>query len=355
MVNKSDTIKICYLSGRESSYARTRVILKGMKEAGIEVIDCSFPKRNLLRHISGFYKFLRYRNECDLVFVGFYGQFLVPLVKLFTRKPILFDAFLSTYQTLAIDRQSINPFGALARLARFIDRLSCRLADVVFLDTNAHIDYFVKEFKLNRNKFHRLFAGSDDSVMYPRPKRDEEEFIVHFHGDYQRLHGLEYIIEAAAILPEVKFQIIGNNKTLKICLEKSNKTGVNNITLIPSVVYEKLTEYMGKASICLGIFGDTQKAKMVIPHKAYEALAMAKPLITADTPAARDLLTNGEDAVLCKATPNSIAESIIKLKIDPALREKIAQNGHKVFKERCTLLAVGNQIKTAAQGVLQKH
>jgi glycosyltransferase involved in cell wall biosynthesis len=191
-------------------------------------------------------------------------------------------------------------------------------------------------------------------MIYPRPKRDEKEFIVHFHGDYQRLHGLEYIIEAAAILPEVKFQIIGNSKTLKLCRKKADKIGVNNITLIPSVSYEKLAEYMGKASICLGIFGDTQKANMVIPHKAYEALAMAKPLITADTPAARELLINGENAILCKpANSVDLADAIRKLKDSLDLLERIAEGGYVLFKERCSLRVIGQKILETTSGFIE--
>ena len=261
-------LKICYFPGREANYARNRVLLKGMREAGLVVYDCSYSKKNSLRYIVGFIKFLHFKDRCDIVFVGFLGQFLVPLVKLFTKKVVVFDAFISIYQTLAFDRRAIPPSGVLARLARFLDRFSCRLADKVFLDTQQHIDYFVAQFRLDKNKFSRIFVGSDDSVMHPRQRSDSSDFIVHFHGEFQSLHGTEYVMEAARLLPDIKFQLIGKGPTWRTCREKADRYHLANVTFIPPVPYERLPEYMAKASVCLGIFGETQKAQLVIPHKA---------------------------------------------------------------------------------------
>ncbi|MFB0564474.1 MAG: glycosyltransferase [Candidatus Aminicenantaceae bacterium] len=323
-----------------------------MKEAGIEVLDCSYPKRNVFRYVIGFWKFLLYKNRCDIIFVGFFGHFIVPIVRLFTRKKIIFDAFLSMYQTVVVDRKVAKPQGIIAGISKFMDRLSCQLTDKVFLDTNQHIEYFVREYKIEKYKFYRLLLGSDNSVWYPRSGTEAEDFIIHFHGEFQPLHGVEYIIEAAKKLPDIKFQIIGKGKTLHSCRELAKRLNLNNINFYPQVRYEELPEYLLKASICLGIFGGTQKTRLVIPHKVYEVLAMGKPLITADTPAAREILVNGENAVLCRpADPQSLAESILMLKNDPILRTKIAQNGNKLFQDRCTPMIIGKQILKVASKI----
>ena len=338
-------MKVCYLPGRESSYSRTRVILKGMKDAGIEVLDCSCRRRSFFRYIAGFWKFLLYKNRSDVIFVGFFGHFLVPVVKLFTGKKIIFDAFVSVYQTMVFDRKIFKPGGFFAKLARFIDRQSCKLADKVFLDTEQHIEYFAGEYNISRDKFCKLSASADDSVMYPRPDIEGEEFVVHFHGEFQALHGVKYIIEAASMLPDVEFRIIGRGKGFTPCEEMAKEFGLKNVKFIPPVSYEKLAEYICQSSICLGIFGNTQKAGLVIPNKVYEALACGKPVITSDTPAVRKLLTGGKNAVLCNpADPKDLAGSIERLKNDKNLREKIAGNGQRLFKEKSAPLVLGGEI-----------
>ncbi len=344
-------MKICYIPGRESTYSRTRVILKSMKEAGIEVYDCSFHKKSFVRYFISFFKFLRYKNKADIIFIGFFGHLFVPIIKIFTKKKILFDAFVSIYQTCVFDRKSFKQNNILAYIARYFDRLSCRLSDKILLDTNQHINYFVNEFKLNKSKFSRLLLGSDESVMFPRETKNSE-FIVHFHGEFQSLHGTPYIVEAARILKDIKFQMVGKGRELDICLKIVQEENITNINFIQPVSYEKLAEHISQASVCLGIFGDTQKAQLVIPHKVYEALAMKKALITANTPAARELLTHEENALLCDiANPNMLAAMIMKLKNDPILLNKIASNGHQLFKERCSLRMLGNKILQMADNL----
>lgn len=344
-MDTSKTIKICYFPGRESGYARNRVLIKGMRAVGLTVLDCSCPGKNPSRYFIGFLKFLNYKNDADIIFVGFLGHFLMPLVKLCTRKKIIFDAFLSLYQTLVFDRCIIAPNGLAARFVRFIDRSACQLADTVILDTNAHIDFFVKTLELDRKKFCRVSVGSDDSVMYPRKQRPHERFTVHFHGEYQALHGAEYIVEAARLLPDIHFQMIGKGKTLADCQGRARRYNLSNVTFLAPVSYEALPDYIAQADVCLGIFGKTQKANLVIPHKVFEALACGKPLITVDTPSVRELLTDREHVLLCRAAdPAVLAAAIRTLQTDIPLREHIAEEGYKLFRAASTPLMVATEM-----------
>lgn len=343
-------MKICFFPGRESSYARNRVLLKAMQETGWEVYDCSHPKKTLLRYLFGFLKFLKYQGRCNLIFVGFLGHFLVPLVRLFSRKKIIFDSFVSVHLTMVVDRKKIKEGGLGARLADFADLWPCQIAERIFAGTEEEIKYLNRYNRLPKEKFVRLFVGSDDAMFFPRPMVSED-FIVEFHGEFQDLHGVEYIIEAAALLPEVKFWLIGKGYKLNACLQRTKELQLNNVEFIPPVPFTQVPEYMAKSSVSLGIFGRTLKTQIVIPHKVYEALAMGKPIITADTPAIRELLQPERHVILCEvANPASLAAAIKRLKENSSLRRTIGENGLKVFKERCSPKVLGEQIaKTVEQ------
>ena len=109
--------------------------------------------------------------------------------------------------------------------------------------------------------------------------------------------------------------------------------------------YNNIPNYIKCASICLGIFGDTAKTLRVIPNKVYEAIAMKKPVITADTPAIKELFSDKQNIVLCEtACPRDLAVKILELKNNQELRDKIAENGYKVFKNKATPKIIGKEL-----------
>jgi glycosyltransferase involved in cell wall biosynthesis len=350
---RNRTIGICFLPGRESSYARCRVLLTGLRAAGLIVHDCSSSKKNGLRYLISVVRFLKSKCECDIIFVGFFGQFLVPFVRLFTRKKIVFDTFLSAYQTLAFDRKVITPNGIGARIIRFVEKLSCQLANACLLDTEQHIEYFIKEYHLDRRKFRRSFLGAEIPEAIVAPVQNTTDSIVHFHGEFQALHGVKFIIEAAKQLPEIKFRMIGSGRELDACIFHSKTLNAKNVEFIPMVPFETVKAYIAEATVCLGVFGETQKAQLVIPIKVYECLAMRKPVITSDTPAIRELLTHEEDVFLCTpADSDDLARAILILVSDVSLRNKIAANGYRTFLERCSPKIIGQDIANLCEEIL---
>ena len=76
----------------------------------------------------------------------------------------------------------------------------------------------------------------------------------------------------------------------------------------------------------------------------FEALATGAPVITADTAAARELLANGESAVLVPPeSPAALAQAIDRLASDEPVRRWIAAQGHDVFRERASRLVLGER------------
>jgi glycosyltransferase involved in cell wall biosynthesis len=330
-------------------------LLTGLRAAGLIVHDCSSSKKSALRYFIGLLRFLKSKDECDIIFVGFFGHFLVPIVRLFTKKKIIFDTFLSAYQTLAFDRKVISASGLAAAIIRFVERLSCQIADSCLLDTQQHIDYFIKEYRLDTSKFHRSFLGAECAKV-PRDSNPRTiEPIVHFHGEFQALHGVKFIIEAAKQLPEIKFRMIGSGRELAACILYCKTLKAENVEFIPAVPFEAVKRYIESATVCLGIFGETEKAQLVIPLKVYEALAMGRPVITANTPAIRELLTHGEDVFLCdSADSDDLARAIRTLLTDANLRNKIAINGCRTFLERCSPTMIGQDIANLCEEILER-
>jgi glycosyltransferase involved in cell wall biosynthesis len=75
----------------------------------------------------------------------------------------------------------------------------------------------------------------------------------------------------------------------------------------------------------------------VIPNKVFQALACGVPVVTADTPAVRELLRDGESALLVPpGDGTALAVALRRLRDDPALARRIADGGLAAFRERAS-------------------
>ena len=346
-------MKILFIAGREPAYVRNAMMLKCLKRNGVDILDCSdssatYPARfvNVIR------KFLSHKNEnFDYVFVGFFGQPLIPIIRMLTSKPIIFDAFLSTYDTLCFDRKIFKPGSLAGRFFRWLDRYSCEQADRILLDTNSHIDYFTETFGLPKDKFHRVFVGADESLFYPREmKREDHKFRVFYYSSFLPLHGTEYIIQAADRLrneKSIEFIMVGKGMEHKKIRNLAQTLGIDNIRFIDWLPYEQLPLEIAQADICLGgHFSDIDKAKRVIAGKTFQFIAMKKPVIVGDCPGNREIFIDRQNAFMVRmADSESLANSILEMKANPALMDKIADEGYRTFMGKCTTVAIGKELE----------
>jgi glycosyltransferase involved in cell wall biosynthesis len=99
------------------------------------------------------------------------------------------------------------------------------------------------------------------------------------------------------------------------------------------------------SDLCLGIFGESGKASRVIPNKVYEAMAVGKAVITGDSPAARELLRDEVDCLLCRrGDPAALAEAITRVRNDGALAARLALGGRRRFEETASPSVIGRNL-----------
>src|SRR3989344_652292 len=296
----------------DSTAARTRIFLKGLKELGIEVIECNSEIRSFKRYVVLFKKYIKINKDYDIMFAAYPGaQLVMPIARIlafFSRKKIVIDPIISLYDTMVCDRGILGGRGLKAAYYYFLDWFSGVASDLIIFDTNENINYFSKTFHIKKEKFKRIFIGADEDVMKPLniPRGVEntsKKFTVHFHGYFIPLQGVEYIVKAAKILENenIIFNIIGKGQTYKEVFNLAENLKLKNINFIGAAPFFELPKYILGADVVLGIFGNTNKARRVIPHKVYDALATGKPVITMKSAAIEELFSDGRDLILTNA------------------------------------------------------
>ncbi len=346
-------MRILYLVGREVSYQRNDVLLRAfMRFSQVEVIDGGITGALAWRSLKVFLQAIPKlaTGRYDLIFVGFYGHLLMLPVGLGCRTPILFDAFLSNFDTLCFDRARFTPGSLPGRLAFWLDKASCGLADRILLDTAQHTRYFTETFQVPKEKLTSIPVGCNEDIFHPLPKTPGDEFRVLYYSSYMPLHGVNTVIRAAELLQgdrDVHFRLIGAGQEYASIRRMAEQSGLTNVTFEPPVPLEKLPTEIAAADICLGgHFGESGKARRVVPGKIYQIMAMARPLIAADTPANADLLQHGESAYLCPpGDATALAEAIQTLHRDPALREHLAANGRERYIQQAGEAVITRQLQ----------
>jgi len=351
-------MRILFTCGREVEYPRNAV-LRACLERNFEVFTIAGSRSSTITRYSQLATRLLFSlNKYDLIFVGFLGQPLVPLVWMRYRKNIIFDAFLSVYDTLCFDRRYFSPKSFAGRLAFLLDYISCRLSNVVILDTKAHMEYFHREFQVPYEKLRTIPVGCDENLFYPRSFADdtnsENTFTILFYGSFLPLQGIDVIIRAARILesdPRISFRIIGNGIEYARIRKLADRINVRNVQFHPPVALNELPAEIARATVCLGgHFGTVDKARRVIASKTFQCIAMGKATIVGDNEANHELLTHTYDSWFCKmGDPESLAESILTLVYNPELRLYLGQNAYKTFTEKASISVLSKQIRTIVE------
>lgn len=300
---------------------RVRILLKGLSEAGYPIIEQhSSPWDGIedKSQIQGFFNKGRIALSwlsrypwllCRYCFAPKHSVVLLPylshldvlmiwpLAKLRGAK-IVWDVFVPIYTGVVEDRQLVSKGSLGARLIYAFEWLSTRAADLLFLDTKAHAEHFAQLYGLPEASVGSVMVGVEPehfrplSRAKPTTENDGEPSLnVLFYGQFIPLHGVDTIFEAARRSQgsRIHWTIIGKGQSAPKWKEELARNPIENLTWLEWVNYDGLIEHIETADLCLGIFGNTQKAEMVVPNKVFQMLASGKPVITRRSRAMEEL------------------------------------------------------------------
>ncbi len=365
-------MRILFLGSYHRDAERNQILLQGLVEQGVEVIERNFPlpslrfrgggltlARGLARaalsapaYLCNTIRGSSAAADVDAVVVGYLGhhdiatlKLLRPFLSALRRAPLVFDPFISLYDTIVSDRQLLRPESLPARALRRFERSLLRLPDLVLADTAAHAGYYRALAGLSEERVAVVPVGVDADLFARQPPPTPGRVCrLLFYGSYIPLHGVHTILEAARLLRDepVEFRLIGAGQTRPLADDLARRYRLTKVQFADWVPLEQLALEIGKAHLVLGIFGATGKAGRVVPNKVYQALAAGRCVITRDSPAVREMFLPGKHLAVCPPDdPAALAQTIIALRDDPARAAALAAAGCALVREWFSVPAVG--------------
>jgi glycosyltransferase involved in cell wall biosynthesis len=345
-------MRVLYFGTYERDYPRNAQVISCLRRAGVEVEErhvavwegrrdnwsagagaaarLALAELELLRRPPG---------RFDAVLVGYPGHFDLPAARRAARgRPVIFNPLVSLADTFVSDRGRFRAGSAAARALAAVDRHALRAADLVVADTRASADHLAELAGLLPERVELAYVGAEERIFGPGWS-PAEPFTVLFVGKLIPLHGVETVLGAARAAPELRFRLVGSGQLEALVRERPS-----NVEWIPWVEYERLPDELHRAGCALGIFGTSEKAGRVIPNKAFQALACGTPLVTADTPGARELLGDGESALLVPAgDPQALADALERIANDPQLGQRLSTGGRAAYEAHASEEVLGRR------------
>jgi len=345
-------LRVLYFGTYDRAYPRNAQVISCLRRAGVEVRErheavwdgrrdgWRAGATDAARLAAAEARLLRAPGErFDAVIVGYPGHFDLPAARRAARgAPVVFNPLVSLADTFVDDRARFRPGSLAARVLAAVDRHAFRAADLVVCDTQAHADHLAGLAGLDPARVAVCFVGAEERVFRPG-WAPGEPFTCLFVGKLIPLHGLDTVLEAARLAPELPFRIVGSGQLDALLAGRPA-----NVEHAPWVEYDRLPDELRRAGCALGIFGTSGKASRVIPNKAFQALACGTPLVTADTPAARELLADGASALLVPpGDAHALVDALRRLAAEPELAQRLSAGGLDAYREHASEAVLGER------------
>lgn len=226
---------------------------------------------------------------------GLVDVFVALIIARARRIPIVWDVFLSLYDTICEDRGLVAPTSLVGKLLKSTEKAAMRAADIIFMDTQAHARRIEHLFGLDDGCCGSVWVGAETGHFppsTPASRTDDRTMRVLFYGQFIPLHGVDTIIQAARLLRDepIEWQIIGHGQVAPRIRAMLAEDPLPKLRWLEWVEYRQLKQFIAEADLCLGVFGTSEKAASVIPNKIFQIVAAGRPVVTRDSAAIRELL-----------------------------------------------------------------
>ena len=219
-------MRALYFGTYDRAYPRNAQVISSLRGAGVDVVEQHRPVwerhnwsvgvRQLLR-LAEAERSLRHASvgaeTADVLIVGYPGHFDLPAAKRVARgRPVVFNPLVSLHDTLVDDRGRYRRGSPAASVLQLVDRKAFRRADASSPTPRRTQRSSAASSACRRTGVDVCLVGAEDRLFRPGWQPPERPFHALFVGKLIPLHGLETILAAAALAPEIPFRVVGSGQ-----------------------------------------------------------------------------------------------------------------------------------------------
>lgn len=181
-------------------------------------------------------------------------------------------------------------------------------------------------------------------------KANRESIRLFYAGGIGEHRGLETVVRSIALIyetvPQIEFVIVGTGRSEKNLKQLiADHKMESRIKLLGWKPFEEVIRMIQEADVCVVPHLATEHTNSTIPHKLFQYMSMAKPVIVSDClPLKRVVLETECGIVFENGNPQSFAEKMMCL-LNERLRNRMGENGRRAVLEKYNWTQDGQVLK----------
>jgi len=218
-------------------------------------------------------------------------------------------------------------------IKRLAERLTCRVADAILTSSPHGYDYI--ESKYNPDCEHHVVPNYVEIEKFRPVESPPDPGTICFVGRLSPQKNLEALIEAVAETP-YSLTLVGDGP-LRPDLKALAQRLEADVTFEGNVPNEDVVNIVNQHAVFV-----LPSHHEGMPKSLLEAMACGRAVVASDVIGNNDVITDGENGILCGTDADSIRDALNDVFADNAQRERLGRNARKTIVEEYSLEEVIN-------------
>jgi glycosyltransferase involved in cell wall biosynthesis len=211
--------------------------------------------------------------------------------------------------------------------------------------------YYYEKRGIPRRQISFLPNGADTDILKPLPYDEayahklgvQGKKVFVYAGTHAFYHGLEVLIEAARLLrdrSDIVLLLVGEGPVRQKLIDLAREYGLTNVVFGQSP-FREMAQLMSISYASLVVMKDIPAAEKMRLSKTFPPLACGVPVIYSGRGESADMVAEHKCGLaLAPESPTALAEGIVRLADDPALREAMGRNGVNLVQRELSWKAI---------------
>ena len=322
-------------------YFRVQQVARILQSRGLSVAVVAGPRgwSSVLRLLSWPWHVIR----AQIVFL--YPQPLMPCLALMARalgRAVVIDHYVSY-----VHMGDVAP--GWGRFLRWLERLAYARAHAVLGHTRTVARELAQAYGIAAHKVHAVYSIVDTAHFAPAYAQQsgslrqslglQDTHVVLYHGLWHAWHGLDVLRAAVSRLAE-------SAEPVTLVLMGRPGVGQAHERLLGEVPYGDLPPYLQMADVWCSGFAQLPRGDRSFSSTMIQAMAMARPVITAHSPEKDRYLVDGESVLFVpEGDPDALAEAIRRCLRNPELASRLGQGAREVVEREFSMRSLDEALE----------